>query len=168
MSAPAKPEDKLVFNPARGANITNLSAFFDTRDYLTNSSDIVSLLIFEHQTAVQNALTRAQAELSPRMLAYQKGLQEALEPKPPGAADADRPIFDSVRNVFDHSAAAVVDTLLFKDEAPLPETITGSAAFPKAFSRQCSPRARDGSSLKDLLVSGHLFKNRCNSYLIYS
>jgi hypothetical protein len=33
--------------------------------------------------------------------------------------------------------------------------------------KQAPGRARDGSSLKDLLLSGHLFKNRC-SYLIYS
>jgi hypothetical protein len=155
--------DQLVFNPARGANVTSLSSFFDTGDYLTNSSDIVSLLIFEHQTAMQNVLTRAELNCS-HMLEYQKGLQEALKPTP--VADRDGLSFDSVRSVFDHSAEEVVDTLLCKDEAPLPKTITGSAGFQKAFSADV-PRARDGSSLKDLLLSEHLFKNRC-SYLIYS
>jgi hypothetical protein len=156
--------DELVFDAERGANITNLSPFFDTDNYLTNSSDIVSLLVFEHQTAMQNALTRAGMNCR-RMLEYQKGLQEVLKPEP-GADAHDELIFDSVRTVFEHSADEVVDALLFKDEAALPQTIIGSAAFQKAFSENAL-RTKDGSSLKDLLLSKHLFKNRC-SYLIYS
>ena len=156
-------DDRLVFDAKRGANITNLSSFFDTGDYLTNSSDIVSLLVFEHQTAMQNALTRAGFNCR-HILDYQKSLQEALKPTP--TADADGLSFDSVRGVFDHSAEDVVDALLFKDEAPLPKIITGSAAFQKAFSAT-GPRVRNGDSFKDLLLSEHLFKNRC-SYLIYS
>lgn len=155
--------DRLVFDPARGANITNLSSFFNTCDYLTNSSDIVSLLVFEHQTAMQNALTRAGINCR-HMLQYQKDLETALKPAP--VADADGLSFDSVRSVFDDSAADVVDALLFKNEAPLPKTIAGSAAFQKTFSAG-APRDRNGDSLKDLQLSEHLFKNRC-SYLIYS
>src|SRR5216684_5904802 len=48
----------------------------------------------------------------------------------------------------------------------LPPKVEGSAVFQKAFCRE-APRADDGSSLKDLELAGHLFKNRC-SYLIYS
>lgn len=154
-------DDRLVFDPKRGANITNLSSFFDTSGYLTNSSDIVSLLVFEHQTSMQNVLTRAGFDCR-HMLEYQKGLQAALKP----AADPDGLCFDSVRSVFDQSAQDVVDALLFKDEALLPKSITGSPAFQKAFSVN-TPRSRNGDSLKDLLLSEHLFKNRC-SYLIYS
>jgi hypothetical protein len=153
--------DQLVFDPALGANITNLSKFFNTGDYLTNSSDIVSLLVFEHQTGMQNTLTRAGLNCR-HMLEYQKDLIAALKPVP----DPDGLCFDSVRSVFDDSAAEVVDALLFKDEAPLPKVIGGSAAFQKGFSAN-APRDRNGNSLKDLLLSEHLFKNRC-SYLIYS
>jgi hypothetical protein len=156
--------DKLVFNPARGANITNLSPYFDTSRYLAGSSDIVSLLVFEHQTAMQNAITRAGMDCW-RMLNYQKELQKVLKPTPAGAAE-DEPAFESVQSVFDHSADAVADALLFKDEAALPKTIIGSPEFQKTFSANI-PRAKDGSSLKDLLLSEHLFKNRCG-YLIYS
>jgi len=153
--------DKLVFNPAAGANVTNVSAFFDTNDYLTNSSDIVALLVFEHQTAMQNALTRAGINCR-HMLDYQKRLaQDLKEP-----LKDDEPHYDSVRRIFEHSADDVVDALLFKDEADLPDKITGSKTFQKAFMADAK-RASDGSSLKDLLVSDHLFKNRC-SYLIYS
>ena len=152
---------QLVFNPARGANVTNLSPFFAPGDYLTNSSDLVSLLVFEHQTAMQNALTSAGLNCR-HMLDYQKRLQAALHE--PDTGNELR--YDSVRSVFDHAAEAVVDTLLFKDEAALPETITGFAAFQKAFTAD-APQAKDGSSLKELLLAEQLFKNRC-SYLIYS
>lgn len=155
--------DKLVFDPSRGANISNLSSFFDTNGYLAGGSDIVALLVFVHQTTMQNALTRASINCR-HMLEYQEGLRTVLKPNPD--SDQDGLLFDSVRSVFDHSADAVVDALLFKNEATLPGTIKGSPAFQREFLKNV-PRAKDGGSLKDLLLSSHLFKNRC-SYLIYS
>ncbi len=153
--------DQLAFAPAAGANLTQLSRFFDAVKYLAETSDIVALLVFEHQLAVQNAITSAGIDC-PRMLDYQSHLQSML--KEP--ANDDEPHYQSVRSVFDHCAELVVDALLSKDEAPVPDLITGSAAFQEAF---CAgvPRARDGSSLKDLLLSEQLFRNRC-SYLLYS
>ncbi|HEX3718862.1 MAG TPA: hypothetical protein VH595_12915 [Verrucomicrobiae bacterium] len=156
--------DHLIFDPSRGANVTDLSGFFDSSRYLTNSSDIVSLLVFEHQTAMQNSLTHAEINCR-RMLGYQEDLKKVLDP-PASSGTNDELLFDSVRTVFEHCADNVVDTLLFKDEAPLPKTIVGSDGFQKTFEENV-PRSKDGSSLKDLLLSGHLFKNRC-SYLIYS
>lgn len=153
--------DQLVFNSAAGANVTNLSSFFNTRDYLTNTADIVALLVFEHQMTMQNALTRAGNDCR-SMLDYQSQLLKAF--KEP--ATNDEPRYDSVRHVFDHSAEDVVDCLLFKDEADLPDGIKGSGDFQTEFAANAR-RAKDGSSLKDLLVTDHIFKNRC-SYLIYS
>ncbi len=154
-------DGQLVFDPAPGANLTNLSSFFSTADYLAGGSDIVSLLVFEHQTAMQNTLTRAGINCR-HILDYQKQIQAAFNQ----STDEDGIHYDSVLNLLDHSALDVVDALLFKDEADLPDTVTGSPAFQKAFTAGAL-RARDGSSLKDLLLSDHLFKNRC-SYLIYS
>lgn len=153
--------DKLVFNPASGANVTNLTKFFDITPYLTNSSDIVSLLVFEHQTAMQNALTRAAINCR-HMLDYQKRLQKELKEPSTG----DEPHYDSVCLTFDHTADEIVDVMLFKDEADLPDGISMPTGFQKAFATNV-PRDKNGDSLKDLLVSDHLFKNRC-SYLIYS
>lgn len=152
--------DELIVDLPRGANLSDLSKFFETKSYLGPGSDIVALLVFEHQTAMQNALTRASLDCR-RMLAYQKNLQHDL--KEPVTEELT---YDSVKHVFDSTAREVVDDLLFKGEARLPEGLEGSAAFPEAF-RAESPRAGDGSSLKDFSLKGHLFKNRC-SYLIYS
>jgi hypothetical protein len=151
---------QLMVDLQRGANITDLSALLQTKPYLRPDSDIVCLLVLEHQTAMQNTLTRASQDCR-RMLAYQKNLQTEL--KEPVTESV---VYDSVKHVFSAAAQQVVDDLLFKDEAELPPRIEGAGAFQAAFCREV-PRADDGSSLKDLELAGHLFKNRC-SYLIYS
>jgi hypothetical protein len=156
----AEKDGALVVDFTSGANITNLSPFFDTAKYLSEGSDIVALLVFEHQLTVHNAITHAGFSCR-RMLDYQKNLQIAFkEPVTEGLA------YDSVKTVFNSSARDVVDCLLFKDEAKLPDGIEGNAKFPGAF-QVGAPRAADGTSLKDLDLKTHLFKNRC-SYLIYS
>jgi hypothetical protein len=152
--------DQLIVDFRKGANITSLSGFFDTREYLTNSSDLVALLVFEHQLAMQNTLTKASLN-SRRMLDYQEKLQRDLkEPV------TEEPVYDSVKNVLNSAAREVVDDLLFKDEASLPEGIEGLPAFQHTFSAK-APRSSSGDSLKDFHLQGRLFKNRC-SYLIYS
>ena len=152
--------DQLVVDLRRCANLTDLSGLLQTKAYLRPDSDIVALLVLEHQTAMQNTLTRASLDCR-RMLAYQKTLQTELkEPVTEWLA------YESVKHVFAAAAQQVVDDLLFKDEAELPPRVEGSAAFQAAFGREV-PRSDDGSSLKDLLLAGHLFQNRC-SYLIYS
>ncbi|HEY3854043.1 MAG TPA: hypothetical protein VGO67_06590 [Verrucomicrobiae bacterium] len=119
--------DRLVFDPTRGANITNLSSFFDSRDYLATGSDIVSLLIFEQQTSIQNVLTRAGINCR-HMLDYQKDLMEVLKPKPGEATNVDL-FFDSVRNVFDHSADAVVMHCCLKTKRRCPRRFRGRLNF---------------------------------------
>ena len=144
----------------RGANMSNLAPFFDTKSYLTHGSDIVALLVFEHQLAMQNTLTRASQDCR-RMLLYQSNVQRDL--KEPVTEELT---YESVKRVFDGAAKDVVDDLLFKDEATLPKGLAGSAAFQASFLAGAR-RARDGSSLKDFHLDGRLFKNRC-SYLVYS
>lgn len=153
-------DGKLVVDLKRGANVTDLSAFFETKAYLTPGSDIVALLVYEHQLAMQNTLTRASLDCR-RMLAYQKNLQHDL--KEPVTEELT---YDSVKRVFEGTAKDVVDDLLFKGEAQLPQGLEGSAEFQKAF-QAGARRDREGRSLKDFKLRGQLFQNRC-SYLIYS
>jgi len=152
--------NELVADFKRGANVTRLDKFFDTTPYLTNSSDIVALLVLEHQTAMQNTITRAGMNCR-RMLEYQRALQ--LEMKETSTNDL---AYDSVRSVFNGAVRDVVDDLLFYKEAQLPAGLQGSAAFQQAFGNNARKDAT-GRSLKDFSLKGHLFENRC-SYLIYS
>ena len=109
----------------------------------------MALMVFEHQLEMQNALTRA-ALNSRRMLDYQKNLQRELK-----EPITEEPVYESVKSVFESSSRELVDDLLFKDEAQLPEGVEGSAGFQSAFSAS-APRASNGSSLKDLLIQGHI------------
>ena len=95
------------------------------------------------------------------MLAYQKNLQHDL--KEPVTEELT---YDSVKRVFEGAAKDVVNDLLYKDEAHLPQGLEGAPVFQSAF-QTGTPRDRDGHSLKDFHLRGHLFQNRC-SYLIYS
>lgn len=158
----AKANDgELVVDYTKGANITDLSHFFPTEQYLTNTSDLVALLVFEHQTAMQNAITRAGYNAR-RMLVYQKSLQKDM-----GEKVTEEPTFDSVKRVFDSAAKEVLDHLLFKDEAVLPEGgVSGMGAFAAAYEAG-GVRTKDGKSLRDLRLDRYLFKYRC-SHLIYS
>ncbi|MBC7365233.1 MAG: hypothetical protein H7343_00250 [Undibacterium sp.] len=151
--------DQLVFTPSP-ARPDELSAFFETSAYLRPTSDVLALLISEHQMSVQNSFTHAGFAVR-RIIAYQHGLQKAFkEPQ------TDEPAYDSVRSVYAGAVQAVVDRLLFRDAAPLPAGITGDATFRAIFAAD-APRTRAGDSLRDLQLGERLFAHRC-SYLIYS
>ncbi len=144
----------------KGANITSLTKFFDTTPYKRKSSDIVALMVLEHQTSVQNILTKAN-HTSLRAMHMQTSLQKEL-----GETVSNEPT-GTARRIIDHCADDVVDALLFKDEAVLPDGgIEGDPAFQTAFSKR-APQSSDGRSLKDFQLLNRLFKHRC-SYMVYS
>jgi hypothetical protein len=140
----------------RGANVTNLASYFDTSRYLTGTSDVVALLVLEHQLAMHNALTRA-AFSARRLMHYQTSVQRDLK-----ETVSDAPTYDSVKRVFDNAAQDVVDHLLFKDEAPLPAGgVQGNPEFQRAFAARARP-APDGSSLRELDLRARIFRYRCS------
>lgn len=139
----------------------SLGSLFDASHYLTDTSDVVALLVFEHQMAVQNSLTRAGFN-SRKMLAYQRGLQTAFQ-----EPVTEEPAYDSVKSVFASLVEDVLDHLLSRNEAPLPDGIMGAEAFRRAFPATTPRSAGGGHTLKDLRLQGRLFEHRC-SYLIYS
>jgi len=144
----------------KGANVTSLTAFFDTSAYPRATSDIIALMMWEHTTGVQNTLTKANHG-SLRAMHMQTSLQREL-----GEPVLEEPIGTALR-IIEHCAEDVLDALLFKDEAPLPEGgIEGDGAFQAAFLKKARRNA-DGRSLRDFQLHTRLFKYRC-SYMIHS
>jgi len=45
-------------NPELGSNVTSLELYFDTKQYISEHSDIVALMVLEHQTNMQNLIAR--------------------------------------------------------------------------------------------------------------
>jgi hypothetical protein len=141
-----------------GANVIDLSAIIDTRPYLASTSDIVSLMLLEHQVQMQNYLTLAGYETR-HALFYDQVMNEAL----------DRPA-DYQSESTQRRVAAVGDKvlkyLLFAEEFPLTSPVSGSDDFRRDVETR-GPRDSRGRSLRDLDLERRLLKYPC-SYLIYS
>lgn len=155
----AEKGDQLDFTPA-AERPDELSAFFDTSAYLAPTSDVVALLVLEHQTSMHNTVTRA-AFAARRMIAYQRGLQRAFK-----EPETDEPSYDSMRSVFNGAAQDIVDRLLFRGAADLPAGVDGAPEFLRAYAAEAK-RTKAGLSLRDLERKGRLYVHRC-SPLIYS
>ena len=134
--------------------LPSVDGLFDADGYRSTSSDIAALLVFSHQTHMNNLLTRAGWEA--------RAADPTLHPPFVAAPGENERIADLMRGV----AAEVVDYLLFVDEAPLPNAIHGTSGFAERFSAS-GQRDGKGRSLHELDLNRRLMKYPC-SYLIYS
>jgi hypothetical protein len=132
--------------PERATARLSMEGAFDLAGYPTPYSDVVALMVFEHQTRMMNLITRAGWES--RVGATRKG-----DP----SVSATR-----VRSAVND----LVDYMLFVDEAPLPERIEGSSGFAERFSAM-GPRDAKGRSLRELQLDARLMRYPL-SYMIYS
>jgi hypothetical protein len=141
-----------------GANVTDLSKLVNLSPYLSRHSDLVALMVLEHQTQTHNAITRANFEC--RLAEHQdKIMNEAL----------GRPANHQTETTQRRIAAVgddLVKYLLFKDEYQLTSPVRGQSEFAVAFAA-VGPRDQLGRSLRDFDLKQRMFKYPC-SYLIYS
>jgi hypothetical protein len=137
-------------NPAlpveHSPDLDTLANTFDTAPYLSPYSDIVALMVLEHQTHLTNMLTRLGWET--RAGAYQPRTEPA------------RPFS------FDAAVTEIVDYLLFVDEAPLPGRIQGTSGFAEEFAER-GPFDSRGRSLRQLDLERRMMRYPC-SYMIYA
>jgi hypothetical protein len=141
-----------------GANVTDLARFFDVARYMSPHSDLVALMVLEHQCEVQNVIARASYETR-RALDYQRVLNAALR-EPEGH------LSESTRRRIQRAAEDLVDQLLLKDEAPLRGPLVGTSGFATVFQAR-GVRDTAGRSLRDLDLERRLFRLPC-SYLVHS
>ncbi len=141
-----------------GVNVVDLKGRFATSAYLSPHSDIVALMVLEHQVGMLNRLARAGLET--RMaLHYQHEMNKALGLPPEERSDS---AWSRIRNVGD----AAVRYMLFRDETRLTGKVEGTSTFAADFARR-GPRDAKGRSLRDLDLNARLFRYPV-SYLIYS
>lgn len=142
----------------KGLNVTQLNDRLPVAEYLSPHSDIVALMVFEHQTMVQNLITRATFSTR-QALHYQKELNRELgEPADHQWESTDRRISSAGDDL--------VKALLFANEAPLTAPIVGTSEFARTFPLR-GKRDPNGRSLRDFDLKTRLFKYPC-SYLIES
>lgn len=141
-----------------GQNVTDLSQLLEVDAYLTGHSDIVALMVFEHQTMAHNLLTRANF-VTRQALHYEATLNRELK-EAPGHRWAST--LSRIKSVGE----PLVQYLLCSNEAPLKSAIQGTSGYADEFMK-AGPRDSRGRSLRDLDLKTRLFKYPC-SYLIYS
>ncbi len=124
----------------RADELASLDGKIDSGSYLSKYSDIVALMVFEHEMRAINLLTRAGWEA--RYAAYRK-----TTPAP-------------------NASLALADYLLFLDETPLKGRIEGSSGFDRKFAAE-GPRDSKGRSLREFDLEHRLMRYPC-SYMIYS
>jgi hypothetical protein len=155
----ASKQDPEALDREAGANVTDLSDFIKTSNSLEPTSDLVALMVLEHQTQMHNFITLANYEA--RHAAFYDGIMNA--------AFKDRPadyVSETTTRRIASAGDKLLDYLLFKDEFRLTSPIKGVSAFAEDFTNR-GPRDSKGRSLRDFDLQTRLFKYPC-SYLIYS
>ena len=122
-------------------DLDSLEGRFETASYLSPYSDVVAMLVFNHQMRLMNLFTRAGWEVRLADAAKRAGV----------ARDA---------------AGEIADYLLFVDEAPLAGRTQGTSGFTEKFSSE-GPRDGQGRSLRQFDLERRLMRYPC-SYMIYS
>lgn len=137
---------------------TGLPSGVKTARYLRPTSDLVALMLLEHQTQFHNHVTRA-SFTARRALHQQQEMNRLL----------DRPrsyLSESTQRRIRTVAEQLVDYLLFCGEYRLTSPVSGSAEFQSDFLSRAI-RDREGRSLRDLDLQTRLLRYPC-SWLIYS
>lgn len=141
-----------------GQNVLDLADRFDVSRYLTPHSDLVALMTFEHQAAAHNYLTQANFGVR-QALHYQESLNRELK-------EAPDHVWPSTQSRIKSVCEPLLEYLLFGEEEPLREPLSGTSGFTAEFAR-AGPRDSQGRSLRDFDLKTRLFRYPC-SYLIYS
>jgi hypothetical protein len=143
---------------ADGQNLTRLDERFPLSPYLTRHSDIVALMVMEHQTAGHNLI--AAATLETRLALLQESeINRALgEP-------ADKRREGTVSRIRS-AGEPLVRYLLFSEEAALTAPVKGTSGFAEEWSAR-GPRDARGRSLRDLDLRTRLLRHPC-SPLVYT
>lgn len=141
-----------------GQNVVDLSDRLDVANYLTPHSDLVALMVLEHQVLVHNRLTQANFATQ-QALAYDASMKKSL-------GEPNTEFFDSTKRRIQSAADNLVEAILLVDEAKITSPMSGTASFAEKFQQQ-GLRDKAGRSLRDLDLKTRLFKYPC-SYLIYS
>jgi hypothetical protein len=141
-----------------GQNIVALEKWIEPTDYLTPHSDIVALMVLEHQAMAHNLITQANFSTQ-QALHFDRALSREL-------GEESEELRVSTRSRIKSVGEPLVECLLFCEEAPLTAKVTGTSDFAAEFVKQ-GPRDSQGRSLREFDLTKRMFKYPC-SYLLYS
>jgi len=147
-----------VIDKSASQNLTRLPDGVATEEYLSAHSDIVALMVLEHQTFVHNRITHAG-------YAARQALYADSEFRRILGGNAGQ-LRDSTVRRIGNAADGLVEALLFVKEAKLTDPVQGTSGFAESFCNRAN-RDEEGRSLRDFDLTTRLFEYPC-SYLIDS
>lgn len=142
---PNKKRPKKPIDNTAGQNLTDLSERFEVSNYQTAHSDIVALMVFEHQIDSHNLMVRAN-------YAFQSDFHKNQQ--------------DTGEATWKNEADELAMHLLFTDELQLDSPIQGTSSFQQDF-QSLGPFDDQQRSLRQFDLKTRLFKFPC-SYMVYS
>ena len=159
------PDEPMLLEDEANFNLPTVEDRFDTSGYLTPYSDIAALMVLEHQAHMTNLLTRTGWEF--RVAAHEGRVTRGLF-RAPRAVGGDVTLRATVGEdgTLREAVGALVDYMLFVDESPLTDRMTGTAGFEAAFEAR-GPFDRRGRTLREIDLDTRLFRYPC-SYMIYT
>ena len=146
------------FDREAGANLKDLQSKFRGDAFLTSHSDIVALMVLEHQTQMHNAIAAANYET--RQAVHQSFEMNKLLERPEGhiSESAHRRINAVTKQLLRH--------LLMCDEFALTDHVSGTSTFTQDFENR-GKKDSQGRSLREFDLKTRMFRYPC-SYLIHS
>jgi hypothetical protein len=141
-----------------GGNLTDLKSYFTVDNYLEPGSDLVALMVLEHQGEAHNRLTRANY-LTRLALVEQGEMNRIL-----GNSTSERS--DGITRRIERACETVVEYLMFCEEAKLSEPVRGASEFANEFQAR-GPFDSKGRSLRQFDLKTRMFRYPL-SYVIYS
>jgi len=135
---PAEPQAEAA---NQETNLRDLRPLVDVTPYLEPGSDVVALMVLEHQAKMHNYITRLNYETQIMLERYQH-----------------------IRYLKEQEAA-FLRYFLMTEEARLTEPVAGTSSYAADFEKM-GPRDHLGRSLRDLDLRTRLFKYPC-SFLVY-
>ncbi len=126
-------------------NLVSLAGKFDPSGYAAQTSDIVALMVLEHQTRMTNLIVRV-------------GWETRVAERDGKMAEA--------RDRLEAGIEELVAYMVFAEEAPLTEPVEGVSTFTRSFAQR-GPRDSQGRSLRDFDLKTRMFRYPL-SYMIYS
>jgi hypothetical protein len=139
-------------------DVTALTRFFDTKRHITPHSDLVALMVLEHQVRLTNLITRIGWET--KLALADHASRAALSKESVSEWSA------STRRRVEQPAEVLLRSLLMIDESPLTSPVKGTSTFARDYSAR-GPRDGRQRSLFELDLNRRLYRYRC-SPLIYS
>ncbi|MBM80169.1 MAG: hypothetical protein CMJ78_06195 [Planctomycetaceae bacterium] len=150
--------DRVSLDMEGGANVTDLSKLTRVERYLTPHSDIVALMVLDHQTDMHNYI--AYANYQTRIALHHGAIINRALDRP-----EDYISESTLRRIY-NAVEKLVKCLLFVDETKLTDPVKGTSTFQTEFAKR-GPFDKQERSLRQFDLKRRLFRYPC-SFLIYS